>query len=60
VTEQLDVRTVFTKEAQLGDGPDQPSYRSGELLIVKSESDGMVVCETIDGTEKILKADAIL
>jgi hypothetical protein len=57
IIEVIDARTVFTKAARLAMTPEQSTFRSGELMIVKSEVEGVVICEAADGTEKTVSAD---
>jgi hypothetical protein len=54
VVEIVSGRTVFTLASQLTLAEGQPSFGSGELLVVRREEEGVLVCEAVDGTEKRL------
>jgi hypothetical protein len=49
-------KTMFAKGAQFPTREGESSCRSGELVIFRSESDGFIVCESADGTEKVIRA----
>jgi hypothetical protein len=59
VIEVIKARTTFAKHPQLPMYDGQSAVRSGELVIFKSESDGLVVCESADGTEKIITSSVL-
>jgi hypothetical protein len=59
VLEAVAGRTVWAPAAQLALEDGQPSFGSGELLVVTAEDGQVLVCQGIDGTEKRIPADRV-